>query len=119
MRGLDAGGRSTEEEALQALVPEIQDRHGRSVTRNVSGCNRLTAGCSGPARLSRSMRSKARSPIRRPLSASASGQGHNDGGDSDVLNLMDKSARVANSDTPTLRNPFDLFVLLLYAFWVR
>ena len=48
--GLEAGGRSTEEEAFQALVPESQDRHGRIVTRNVSGYNRLTAGCSGPAR---------------------------------------------------------------------
>ena len=48
MRGLDAGGRSTEEAALQALVPERQDRYRRIVTRNVSGCHRLTAGCRGP-----------------------------------------------------------------------
>ena len=48
MLGLDTSGGSTEEEALQALVPELQDRHGRSVTRNVSGCNRLTAASSGP-----------------------------------------------------------------------
>ena len=46
--GLDAGGRSTEEEALQALVPEPWDRHRRIVTRNVSGCDRLTVGCSAP-----------------------------------------------------------------------
>jgi hypothetical protein len=44
MLGLDAGGRSTEEEAFQALVPEPQDRHGRIVTRNVAGYKRLTAG---------------------------------------------------------------------------
>ena len=61
MLGLDAGGRSTEKEALQALVLELQDRHGRIVTRNVSGYNRLTGGRSGPARLSRPFRSKARS----------------------------------------------------------
>lgn len=61
MLGLDAGGRSTEEAALQALVPERQDRYRRIVTRNVSGCNRLTADDSGPARLSRSFPSKARS----------------------------------------------------------
>jgi hypothetical protein len=50
VRDLDAGGRSTEEEALQALVPEVQDRHASIVTRNVSGCNRLTAGYGGSAR---------------------------------------------------------------------
>lgn len=61
MLGLDAGGRSTEEEALQARVPELQDRHRKSVTRNVSGCNRLTAGCNERSS------TRARSGVRLPL----------------------------------------------------
>lgn len=48
MLGLDARGCSTEEEVLQALVPKIQDRHKRSVTRNVSGSNRLIVASVGP-----------------------------------------------------------------------
>ena len=46
MRGLDSGSRSAEEEPLQALVPESQDRHGGMLTRNVVGYNRLTPACS-------------------------------------------------------------------------
>src|SRR5438876_3433856 len=38
---LDAGRRATKEESLQTLVPELQDRHRSSVTRNVSGYERL------------------------------------------------------------------------------
>jgi hypothetical protein len=42
----DAGGRSAEEEPLQTLVPESQDRHGAILTRNVVGYNRPTPACS-------------------------------------------------------------------------